>query len=230
MSRMTLSPPGSSWITRPSIRSIRSSRSAATRSITLSWTASSPVIDTEFRTASSAHCSLRPRCLAIPRMSAAASLVTFSRRSPSISSPLPEIGCAAPICVLGAMAAIWPARVMNVPADAALAPAGLTNTITGISAARIRCTMSSVDEISPPGVSIIRIQAAASCRSARSRARPTKFAETGPISCAMLDTCSAPGGLSDPHALSMAEPRPSPSRTTASARRGRRSNNLIHQE
>ncbi len=35
-------------------------------------------------------------------------------------------GWAAPICVVGAMAAMLAARVMNTPADAALAPLGAT--------------------------------------------------------------------------------------------------------
>ena len=60
--------------------------------------------------------------------------------SPSRFSP-PATGCAAPICVFGAIAAMCAAIVMNVPAEAARAPAGLTNTAVGTSAASSRCTI-----------------------------------------------------------------------------------------
>ena len=112
--------------------------SSAVRSMTLRSTASEPVTETDSRTACSAHSALRPRTSAIPRMSAAASFVIFALRSPSMSSPLPETGCAAPIWVLGAIAAMCPAIVIKVPAEAARAPAGPTKTTTGTSAARKR--------------------------------------------------------------------------------------------
>ena len=51
------------------------------------------------------------------------------------------------------MTATWAASVMKVPAEAAQAPLGDTNTITGTSALRIAPTMSLVELRSPPGVS-----------------------------------------------------------------------------
>ena len=60
------------------------------------------------------------------RICAAASFSALARRSPSMSPPDPLTGCAAPMFVVGAIAATWPARVMKVPADAARAPGGET--------------------------------------------------------------------------------------------------------
>ena len=68
------------------------------------------------------------------------SIDTSERSSPSSRVPPPPdtlIGDAAPMLVPGAIAAMWPANVMNVPADAAQAPFGETNTITGTSALSI---------------------------------------------------------------------------------------------
>ena len=133
-----------------------------------------------------------------------------------MSSPPPATGCAAPIWVLGAIAAMWPAIVMNVPAEAARAPAGLTNTTTGTCAARKRCTISSVEVISPPGVSSISTHAAALCSSARSSARSMKFSETGPMSSASREMCTAPpGGGEPPHAASIAPIRISADHTVS---------------
>ena len=62
-------------------------------------------------------------------------------------------GWAAPIFVPGAIAAIWAARVMNTPADAALLPLGETKTITGTSLPIISFTIFLMEVSSPPGVS-----------------------------------------------------------------------------
>jgi hypothetical protein len=71
-------------------------------------------------------------------MAATVSFSTFSRRSPSIFPPLESTGWAAPMFVAGAIAATWPAMVMNVPADAARAPDGLTKVTIGTRALRNR--------------------------------------------------------------------------------------------
>ena len=60
-----------------------------------------------------------------------ASLRTFWPSVPGMSSPDPETGDAAPMLVPDAMTATWPASVMNVPALAARAPDGATQTIVG---------------------------------------------------------------------------------------------------
>jgi len=57
---------------------------------------------------------------------ATVSSVTFLPRVPSISSPPAPTGLAAPMRVLGAMAATLAAMVMKVPAEAAFAPLGDT--------------------------------------------------------------------------------------------------------
>ena len=74
-------------------------------------------------------------------MCATASFSALSRRSPWMSAPLESTGWAAPMFVAGAMAATFPAIVMNVPADAARAPAGATNVTIGTFAARNRAVI-----------------------------------------------------------------------------------------
>jgi len=102
-------------------------RSGATRSITSCSTASLAVMETLRRTASSAQRALRPRSSAMARARAAASFTTFASMTSSVSPPPPmPTGCAAPMFVPGAMAATFAARVMNMPADAARAPDGVT--------------------------------------------------------------------------------------------------------
>ena len=145
-----------------------------------------------------------------------------------MSSPPPATGCAAPICVLGAIAAMCDAIVMKVPAEAARAPAGLTKTTTGTSAARKRCTISSVEVISPPGVSSISTQATAPSSSARSSARSMKFSETGPMSSARREMCTAPWGVSSPQAAS-AIPRMIKSDQAVSRARRRRARVVLIQ-
>ena len=111
---------------RPSIFTSRSLTSLAITSTTPIFTASSDPMLTLLRTASSAHCSLRPRAFAMLTMCATASFSALRRRSPWMSPPDESTGWAAPMFVDGAIAATWPAMVMNVPADAARDPAGAT--------------------------------------------------------------------------------------------------------
>ena len=84
-------------------------------------------------------------------MRATASFVILAEIvSGSSSPPLPTTE-AAPILVLGAMAATSPARVMNVAADPASAPSGATQAITGTSLPRIASMMRCMLVSSPPG-------------------------------------------------------------------------------
>jgi hypothetical protein len=78
-----------------------------------------------------AQSTLRSRSSRMPRSRASVSCITFSPSAPSMSSPSPVIGVAAPMLVPGAISATWPAMVMNVPALAARAPGGATQTIVG---------------------------------------------------------------------------------------------------
>ncbi len=106
-------------------------------------------------------------------------------RSPSASSspssagglPVPvapiETGVAAPRLVAGAIAATWLAYMMKVPALAARAPLGATQVTTGISAARMRWTITRIEASSPPGVSRRRITSGSSASSAASIPRTT---------------------------------------------------------
>jgi hypothetical protein len=87
-------------------------------------------------------------------------LVTFS----SEIAPLTPTGCAAPMLVPGAMALTGQASITNVPAEAARAPAGPVQQMTGTRAARIAETILRMAESSPPGVSI-RSSTASSPRS-----------------------------------------------------------------
>ncbi len=64
-------------------------------------------------------------------------------------------GVAAPRLVPGAMAAMWLAYRMYVPALAARAPLGNTKVATGIGEARIPLMMSRIAVSRPPGVSIV---------------------------------------------------------------------------
>ena len=107
---------------RPSTCNSRSSRSSAIRSTTPDSTASRELTELPSRTDASANSTLRPRCSATETANATASLMILS----VISPPWRSTGVAAPIAVAGAMAATLAAIVMNVPADAALAPSGLT--------------------------------------------------------------------------------------------------------
>ena len=72
----------------------------------------------------------RCRWVASERAYAATSEAAFSAAVSSIASPVPETGCAAPIWVPGAIAAMSAAIVMRKPAEAARAPLGPTYTLS----------------------------------------------------------------------------------------------------
>ncbi len=105
------------------------------------------------------------------------SFMTFSPRSSGMSWPSEEMGVAAPMLVAGAIDATWAARVRKVPALAARAPAGPTQTMTGTSADSSDWTMSRVASSEPPGVSSSMTTAAAPSRhgpvDARAQVVPT---------------------------------------------------------
>jgi hypothetical protein len=71
---------------------------------------------------------------------AAVSFMAFRSMVLSIF-PSSWTGDAAPMCVVGAIAAIFAAIVMNTPADAARPPLGATYTTIGTSEAIIRMTI-----------------------------------------------------------------------------------------
>ena len=70
-------------------------------------------------------------------------------------------GVAAPRLVPAAIAAIWLAYRMYVPALAARAPLGATNAATGTGEARISLMIWRIDKSRPPGVSILMMSARA---------------------------------------------------------------------
>ena len=110
---------GRATLVRPAAQ--RSARGEpAMRSTTRRRRASSALTLTALRTARSAQSALRFQCSASDRIDAAASLVTFFC---SITPDTPT-GWAAPMFVPGAIALRGHASMMNVPADAARAPAG----------------------------------------------------------------------------------------------------------
>ena len=84
---------------------------------------------------------------------AAVALVLVGFAAQALLVPPAFTGDAAPMLVPGAIAATCPASVMKVPAEAAQAPCGETNTITGSFALSIAWMMSLVDASRPPGVS-----------------------------------------------------------------------------
>ena len=77
------------------------------------------------------------------------------------SSPPIATGVAAPRLVAGAIAAMWLAYRMNVPALAARAPSGATNVAIGTGEARIALMIARIDLSSPPGVSSFSTTSAA---------------------------------------------------------------------
>src|SRR2546422_467132 len=169
-----------SFTVRPSILSSRSGMESATRSTTFSFTASRSVIATAWRTAFSAQSALRPRSSETVRMNATASFSIFFIIV--LSAPPPSAtGEAAPMLVAGAIAATWAAIVMKTPAEAARAPVGATNTMTGNSAFIMRWTIARIARSSPPGVSSWMTSAWARSAWARSIARPTSRSVTGLI-------------------------------------------------
>ena len=78
-----------------------------------------------------------------------------------MSPPVLLTGAAAPMFVAGAMYARCAASVMNVPALAARAPEGATQTMTGSGASRNDCLISFIAVMLPPGVSSCTTTAAA---------------------------------------------------------------------
>ncbi len=100
-------------------------------------------------------------------MFAIASFLTFSPSVPPMSSPVPEMGLAAPMLVPGAIQARCAARVMNVPALAARPPAGATHTMTGSGASRKAPVIVWVASRLPPGVFSLTTTTSAPSRAAR---------------------------------------------------------------
>jgi hypothetical protein len=96
-------------------------------------------------------------------------------------APPIDTGEAAPTLVPGAIAATWAAYRMKVPALAARAPLGATNTATGTGEARIALMTSRIEVSSPPGVSRWMTTSSTPPFAARSMARFTKWALAGPI-------------------------------------------------
>ena len=90
-----------------------------------------------------------------------------------MSEPFESTGWAAPMLVVGAIAATCPAIVMNVPADAARAPGGATKVTIGTRAFRKRPVILYVESMRPPGVSITNTIAAACLDSPSSTMRST---------------------------------------------------------
>ena len=146
------------------------------------------------------------------RAYAATSSAAFFAIVSSIFSPPPATGCAAPMCVPGAIAATSAAIVRMKPADAARAPAGPTKIATGVLAAIIRVTMVRVESTRPPGVRSVKTTSAAPARSARSIVSIMYSAETGWM---MLSTSAeyttrpseGKGGASRDGAIVSPEPR-----------------------
>ena len=100
-------------------------------------------------------------------MYAAASLITFRRRSSPSFSPVAEMGVDEPMFVCGAIASTSAASPITAPAESALDPEGATYTTTGTFAASIDFTISRIDEPSPPGVSSSTTTASKPSRSPR---------------------------------------------------------------
>ena len=115
---------------RPSIWLSKSGRSSAMRSMTFVASASSAVMETLSITADLAHPALRCRLSAMDFAKVEVSFSIFCFITSSDFSTLPlapsSTGCAAPMRVCGAMAAMSAAMVMNTPALPARAGAGAT--------------------------------------------------------------------------------------------------------
>ena len=179
VSRTTLGPVGGrSCASRPLSCARRSSTSPAMKSTKLDSTASSAVKETALSTVASSFSALRPRSVAMLRISAAASLKTLDLRVSGRSSPEDPTGLAAPMLVPGAMTAKVAAAVMNVPAEAACAPRGDTNTTEGTSAFSKCWVILRVESRRPPGVSSLIMIRIASSSSARRTSRAMKRSVT----------------------------------------------------
>ena len=107
------------------------------------------------------------------------SSVAFLDTVSSIFWPLPSTGCAAPMCVPGAIAPISAARMRMNPAEAARAPDGPTKIATGVFAATMADTMARVESTRPPGVRRVKTTSDAPAIFARARVAIMYSAETG---------------------------------------------------
>ena len=179
--RITTVRPSNLRTVRPSSFAINCPTSGTTMSMSggSAPMASTSVNDRLSRTASSASFAFRPRPVAHVLAAAATSDAIFFAIVSSSFSPLPCTGCAAPMCVPGAMAATSAAMVIRNPADAARLPDGPTNTATGVLADSMRDTMEWVESRRPPGVRSVNTRRAAPSRSARSIASIMNPADTG---------------------------------------------------
>ena len=75
----------------------------------------------------------KPLSIAASRRAySAVSLMTLRATSSGISEPSPLTGVAAPILVLGAIAATWEAMVTKTPAEAAFRKASSTGSMTSV--------------------------------------------------------------------------------------------------
>ena len=84
-----------------------------------------------FVTARTGQVVLRLCVAASERSDAAASLITFRRRSEPMFAPVELIGVDEPMFEMGDIASTSPASEIQTPAEAARAPFGATYTITG---------------------------------------------------------------------------------------------------
>ncbi len=110
---------------KPSICSNKSSRSTAIKSMMPNSKASLALAALALIIASLAHSTaLSPRRSARFLISATKIFSTLACKVSSMSPPCISTGLAAPMLVCGAIAAACPARVINVPAEAAKPPEG----------------------------------------------------------------------------------------------------------
>ena len=110
----------------PSIWSRSTGRLRATCSIRFRCSAWAAVYSLALVTISRASFPLRPWPWASPTIWATASCLILRARSEPMFWPLASIGVAAPMWVVGAIAATSDASVMYAPAEAARAPSGAT--------------------------------------------------------------------------------------------------------
>ncbi len=130
-------------------------------------------------TAFSASATSRPCRVASERIVAAASCSTFLPIVPSIVSPWPPTGWAAPVLVPGAITATSAAISRKNPAEAACEPLGATQTTTGIGEPSIDVKIRRVESSAPPGVLSSSTKATAPAFSASAIASTTNCSATG---------------------------------------------------
>ena len=119
--------PFTTSISLPSISDNKLSTKGTIYSITFCSSASVSVIFALSRIAFSAQSAFLPLFSATERILATASFTIFSVITCEVSDPPPRFtGCADPMFVLGAMAAMWAAIVINTPAEPAREPLGAT--------------------------------------------------------------------------------------------------------